>query len=368
MSEYSPTERRILDTFYQNRPTSVIKSYWHSQLRSSRVPMDTLAASPYKDRGGSAAGIASSDSTSALASTQKTPSSAKSGGLTDISSRGLSSLTSSRTTSFTRTSSSLRRRLKDITGSGERSGVINHRERFGTLAKPLFQNYLLPQFEAHETCPTLTVVFDLDETLVCNRDMNLSAAILRPYCLHVLNALRHMKGLEVVLWTASTKETASPVVEQLSGSGPVFDEVIYRSDLWFTEPLHTKDLRLLGRDMDRLLIIDNAANCCKLNPQNALLAEDFHGLRREDDATLVNVYYIIERVLKRCQEGIAVKDAIRKLSTEGFLCSSIILELPEAWKKLPLREIAPLKVPPHGRFTRAHREPLGDPVMKYWTM
>ncbi|KAH9597076.1 FCP1 homology domain [Trypanosoma melophagium] len=368
MSEYSPTERRILDSFYRSQQTSVIKSYWHSQLRSSKIPMNTLAASPYKDPGGSAAGVGSSDSTSVLVSTPETPSTTRSGGLTDLSSRGLSSITSTRTTSFTRTSSSLRRRLKDVVGSGERCGIQNHRERFGELAKPLFQNYLLPQFEAHETCPTLTVVFDLDETLVSNRDMNLSAAILRPYCLHVLNALRHMKGLEVVLWTASTKETASPVVEQLSESGTVFDEVIYRSDLWFTEPLHTKDLRLLGRDMDRLLIIDNAANCCKLNPQNAILAEDFHGLRREDDATLVNVYYIIERVLKSCQEGITAKEAVRKLATEGYLCSSLMLELPEAWKKLPLREIAPLKVPPHGRFTRAHREPLDDSVMMYWTM
>lgn len=252
--------------------------------------------------------------------------------------------------------------------SAERRQSEHLHERYGALARPLFQNYLLPQFEAYETCPTLTVVLDLDETLVCNRNAFYSAAILRPYCLHMLNAIRHMKGLEVVLWTASTKETASPVVEQLSESGLVFDEVIYRSNLWFTEPIHTKDLRLLGRDMERVVIIDNAANCCKLNPQNAILVEDFRGQRSEADATLVNVYYMIERIFKGCQKDVSVKDTLKALEAEGHLCRSLELTLSETWRNMPLREIAPLKIPPHGHFIRACSEPLGDEIMTHWTI
>ncbi|KEG14342.1 putative TFIIF-stimulated CTD phosphatase [Trypanosoma grayi] len=335
--------------------TSVIKSYWRSQLRSSGVLQRIQAASSPKER-------------VAAEGNPQTPSSASSDGLTVSSSRGASTLSARRTVSFCSAPSSARRRLHAAAQSAELCRAVDLRNRFGSLAKPLFQNYLLPQLEPHETCPTVTVVLDLDETLVSNRDANRSAAILRPYCLHVLNALRHMKGLEVVLWTASTKETASPVVEQLSESGTVFDEVIYRSDLWFTEPLHTKDLRLLGREMDRVLIVDNAANCCKLNPHNAVLAEDFHGVYHGEDATLVNVYYIIERVLKGCQRGESVRSTLHRLAEDGQLCCPLLLTLPDTWKHLPLREIAPLKIPPHGRFTRVYREPLSDSVMSYWTM
>ena len=67
---------------------------------------------------------------------------------------------------------------------------------FQTPQKPLFQRYLLQEVE---TRPHLTVVLDLDETLVSNRRADLSYAILRPYVLHVLHALRHMKNLEIVL-------------------------------------------------------------------------------------------------------------------------------------------------------------------------
>lgn len=235
------------------------------------------------------------------------------------------------------------------------------------VVKPLFRNSLLQDFEPHEARPALTVVFDLDETLVSNRNHNLPQAVLRPYCLHVLNALRHMKNLEIVLWTASTKETASGVVEQLHESGAIFDDVIFRSDLWFTEPVHTKDLRLLGRDMDRVVIIDNAANCCKLNRTNAILIEDFHGFRHEEDAALVNVYYMVESLLKMAKEGVPVREGLQRLVAEGHLCRSVVFGLPETWKFLPLAEIPPLKLPPIGRFVKSNTTPPSRSIMKYWS-
>lgn len=227
------------------------------------------------------------------------------------------------------------------------------------------QQYLLKDVDRK---PHLTVVFDLDETLVSNRRADLAQAILRPYALHVLNALRHMPNLEVVMWTASTRETGTPVVEQLYEGGSVFDDIIYRNDAWFTEPIHTKDLRLLGRDMNRVVIFDNAPNCCKLNPQNSVMVEDFHGNRAENDAALVNCYYIIESLLKQCAAGVAVKDGLSKLLSEGHLCRPIYYQLPEGWSKVDLNSVQPIKIPPHGKYVRAHTLPPNAQTMKHWTM
>lgn len=235
---------------------------------------------------------------------------------------------------------------------------------FQTPQKPLFQRYLLQEVE---TRPHLTVVLDLDETLVSNRRADLSYAILRPYVLHVLHALRHMKNLEIVLWTASTRETGAPVVDQLQEGGIIFDDVIYRNDMWFTEPVHTKDLRLLGRDTDRVVVFDNAPNCCKLNPHNAVLVEDFMGSRHENDAALVNVYYIVEYLLKHAGEGLSVKESMKLLVEEGHLCRTVEYTLPEAWQRANLRDIPPLRIPPHGKFVRAHTLPPNAQTMKHWT-
>ncbi|CAJ1025522.1 NLI interacting factor-like phosphatase, putative [Leishmania lindenbergi] len=237
-------------------------------------------------------------------------------------------------------------------------GVVN-------FAKPLFPNTLLT--EAQDERRLLTLVLDLDETLVSNRDSRHSSAVLRPYCLHVLNALRHMKELEIVLWTASTKETASPVVQQLHKTGIIFDDTIYRNNIWFTQPIHTKDLRLLGRNMDRVLIVDNSVGCCKLHPRNSLLVEDFHGVRRRDDAALVNVYYVVDALLRMMRErSMSVSEGLGCLIAEGQLCHMVNYDLPELFKYIPLTEVPELKRPPVGRFVRANTAPPNTSIMQHW--
>lgn len=324
---------------------------------------DGLTDSDHRASGGRPASAVGSSSPAALSAAAASSSSTPLSSGAAIVPRGRSS-----------TVSSLKRRasssaLMVLASANAPPSPQHQRQRSASpLTRPLFRDrFLLMELGPHEPAPLLTLVLDLDETLVSNRSAHLSRAVLRPYCLHVLHALRHMQGLEIVLWTASTKETASPVVDQLQALGPIFDDIIFRSDLWFTEGIHTKDLRQLGRDVDHVLIVDNAANCCKLNPRNALLIEDFHGFRHEEDAALVNVYYIVEALLKLSKEKrTPVREGLAQLAEEGNLCHSIVLPLPEVWKSYPLSEIAPLKIPPHGAFFRANTPPPSRSIMKYW--
>ncbi|KAK7195764.1 NLI interacting factor-like phosphatase [Novymonas esmeraldas] len=238
-------------------------------------------------------------------------------------------------------------------------------EDMASLVKPLFPRTLLT--EGPDDGRLLTLVLDLDETLVFNRDARQSAAVLRPYCLHVLNALRHMTELEIVLWTASTKETASHVVKQLHQTGIIFDDIVFRNNMWFTQPIHTKDLRLLGRNMDRVLIVDNSVGCCKLHPRNSLLVEDFHGVRRRSDAALVNVYYVVDALLSMMRKGATpVSEGLRSLAARGQLCHSVNYDLPEMFRCVPLAEVPELKRPPLGRFARANTAPPCASIMEHW--
>eukprot|EP00754_Rhynchopus_humris_P006957 Rhum_TRINITY_DN13283_c0_g1::Rhum_TRINITY_DN13283_c0_g1_i4::g.58708::m.58708/K15731/CTDSP; carboxy-terminal domain RNA polymerase II polypeptide A small phosphatase len=165
-------------------------------------------------------------------------------------------------------------------------------------------SHLLLPPQAAEHRGKMTVVFDLDETLVSNRRPGASPAIQRHYLKHMCRLLEGL--VEVVLWTASTEETGRPVVEQIDPKGTFFHHVVFRSAKWFSSATHTKDLTLLGRDMERVIIIENTPNCCKLNPQNALMVEDFRGDLSQPDRTLLNVATILRGAVESGKKGISV--------------------------------------------------------------
>ncbi|KNH00547.1 TFIIF-stimulated CTD phosphatase [Perkinsela sp. CCAP 1560/4] len=184
-------------------------------------------------------------------------------------------------------------------------------------------------FEDNPGFPILTLVLDLDETLIFNRQpsgKNNNAPTLRPFLIPFLLSLPHHL-VEVVVWTASTSATARHViryilakVKQLLESGhkkslenvtipketnearvPIIDHVISRNSFWFLSPYpegtesveiprppisyHTKDLRLLGRNLDSVLLVENSHHCCKLQPKSSVIVKDFHGFARSSLCT-----------------------------------------------------------------------------------
>ncbi|MEI6790573.1 MAG: HAD family hydrolase [Myxococcaceae bacterium] len=151
------------------------------------------------------------------------------------------------------------------------------------------EHYLLPNF-VHETRPRLTLVLDLDETLIFNRR---GAPVLRPHIFHLLERLQAL-DIEIVIWTASSEATARRALQETGVREELFDNFIFRDGRWYNEHNHLKDLRLLGRDMNRVMIVDNSAHVCRTNPRNAVLVEDFVGNLNIDDDTLINILHIVE--------------------------------------------------------------------------
>jgi len=233
-----------------------------------------------------------------------------------------------------------------------------NRATMATPSKPLFgsetkaNKYLLPPVNP-ELPPLLTVILDLDETLVSNRDPNLPAAILRPYCIQALEALRSMPRVEVCLWTASTDDTAMPVVAQLGATGFNFDAVICRSDAWFTDGVHSKDIRLLGRPMDKIVVFDNAPQCLKLNRGNAVLVDDFFGHSGPEDCTLFNLVATVAHLVRDIVVGKSVPEALHGCAVQGRQLGMVRYSLPEGFRG-DLSAMSPLQMPVHGDFYKLH--------------
>ncbi|KAG5495040.1 hypothetical protein JKF63_02093 [Porcisia hertigi] len=93
----------------------------------------------------------------------------------------------------------------------------------------------------------------------------------RPATANDANPLR----LELVLWTASEESLARRAVRQIDPLNKIFDEAIYRDARWFRDLSYTKELSRLGRNMDRVVIIENSVDSVIRNRKNAILVTSF---------------------------------------------------------------------------------------------
>ncbi|KPI83518.1 hypothetical protein ABL78_7450 [Leptomonas seymouri] len=130
-------------------------------------------------------------------------------------------------------------------------------------------SYLIPPPQPQDV-GKLVVVLDLDETLVYSRDTSLYG---RP---GVAQLLKTLKGkCELIVWTAGAREYALDVIRAIDTMCAV-QHCIYRHPMWWTGDVGCpKDLRMLGRPMDRVILVDNTPSVFSVNPRNSLLVPDF---------------------------------------------------------------------------------------------
>eukprot|EP00999_Lentomonas_sp_LEN2_P000051 NODE_1048_length_1037_cov_102.709890_g1003_i0.p1 GENE.NODE_1048_length_1037_cov_102.709890_g1003_i0~~NODE_1048_length_1037_cov_102.709890_g1003_i0.p1 ORF type:complete len:266 (+),score=42.20 NODE_1048_length_1037_cov_102.709890_g1003_i0:151-948(+) len=122
-----------------------------------------------------------------------------------------------------------------------------------------------------------TIVLDLDETLIYAREGPLYA---RP---HLENLLSYLgQHVETVVWTAGVRAYAQAVIRNIDPNG-VIDHCIYRHEKWFSgQPGYQKDLALVGRDLDYVLILENTPDCVRGHEEHGILVSDYEGGEAED--------------------------------------------------------------------------------------
>jgi RNA polymerase II subunit A small phosphatase-like protein len=140
--------------------------------------------------------------------------------------------------------------------------------------------------------PKRTVVLDLDETLVHSKmdpppdrfdflvRPRIDGEIMnfyvqkRPGVEDLLAALG--ERFEVVVFTAGRREYASLVLDRLDRKG-VVAHALYRDACKEIDGKYVKDLSGLGRDLRRVLIVDDNPNAYGLQPENAIPIVPFTG-------------------------------------------------------------------------------------------
>ena len=159
-----------------------------------------------------------------------------------------------------------------------------------------------------------TLVLDLDETLIhfkVNPNNNNSGILqFRPYISEFLSNIKDF--YELIVFTAATKEYADPIIDAIEQKGIKFDHRLYRIHTIIRGNDFVKDLSKLGRDLGRIIIVDNMEQNYKLQPYNGITIRPFWG-KDTNDMALFDLLNILIKIVKMDMD---VRDGIRYFKEE----------------------------------------------------
>ena len=160
-----------------------------------------------------------------------------------------------------------------------------------------------------------TLVLDLDETLISFRIGIHGRGIikLRPGLFDFLNKIKNK--YELVVFTAGTKEYADPIIDIIEKKEKYFIKRLYRQHTIYRDNIYIKDLSKLGRDLSKIIIVDNMPQNFCLQKENGILISNYFGQDSRDNT----LYLLADILLKIAQKyGRDVRNEINKYKEEIF--------------------------------------------------
>ena len=131
-----------------------------------------------------------------------------------------------------------------------------------------------------------TLVVDLDETLVHYVEEEDKAYVqVRPFADYFLNELG--KYFEIVIFTAAAEDYADIVLKELDKNNNVSYK-LYRKHTNQSNGIFLKDLNKLGRDINKVCIIDNNKENFGLQPENGLHISSFVGDQNDNELNILS--------------------------------------------------------------------------------
>ena len=166
-----------------------------------------------------------------------------------------------------------------------------------------------------------TLVLDLDETLVHYVSDNDSAYIqIRPGAEEFIKELAEF--YEIIIFTAALQNYADLIISGLDPDGVVSDK-LYRQHTINIGNSYIKDLDKLGRDIKKVIIIDNISENFSQQPQNGLNICDFEGNEYDEELKYLKDDLIKLAKLKPNDVRLYLKDIQKKMDERAILFKNL---------------------------------------------
>ena len=168
-----------------------------------------------------------------------------------------------------------------------------------------------------------SLILDLDETLVHYiEEENRAYVQVRPYADFFLNEMA--KYFELVIFTAAAEDYADIVLNELD-KNKVINYKLYRKHTEQINGVFIKDLSKLGRDLSKILIVDNNKDNFSLQPENGLHICSFIGDQNDDE--LYNLSSDLMKIVECKKNDISpVIKEIKQIMKKRYESKNIILE------------------------------------------
>ena len=175
-----------------------------------------------------------------------------------------------------------------------------------------FSNNIQPPFLPQTTNNNIyTLMLDLDETLVhFFYTPSGGHFLIRPGCMNFL--IEMSKIFEIGIFTAAMQEYADNILDRLDPNKILIKYRLYRNHCSLSGLGFTKDLSKLGRDLSKVIIIDNLTDNFKLQVNNGIMCKTW--LEEMKDNQLEDIGNFLKNLISRNPSD--VRPIIKKVKEE----------------------------------------------------
>ena len=89
---------------------------------------------------------------------------------------------------------------------------------------------------------------------------------------------------ELIVWTSATEGYANSLIDAIEYEKKYFDSVLFREHAIIIDDDFVKDLTRIGRDLDKIIIVDDMPQNFRLQKENGINIKPFFGDDMDDSA------------------------------------------------------------------------------------